>query len=1085
MPYIALAAVRLSRPSNPKDMFTVHQTRKLRATLMSASALTASIFVMAAASEAAAQNVGIGDSAGSNETLDVGAGQTLSGGQAIVGFWGTGTLNVTDGGRVDTNGVGFGLFAAGLEPGALGTINVSGAQSSIIARAFLAIGFGSSGVLSVSDGATARGQEVSIGLNAGSNGTATVTGAGSTLASVGYLSVGLLGNGQLIVSDGAGASSQLGFTIGDRFNGSGQATVTGAGSSLTSSGEAWVGYEGNGELTVSDGGRVSASADMMLGDMARSVGVVTVTGASSTLATGGNLFVGNAGTGTLTVSAGGDTSAARDVWIGNQTGSTGTATVTGVGSTLTAGNLLSVGTAGAGTLTVSAGGSASGQNVVVGHRVGSSGSVIVTGAGSSLTAVGNLELGGYAGDGGGVGGDLTVSNSGAVTANVVIVGNAGVGTAVVDGAGSSLTAINALVVGGTTTWGTLTVSGGGRVTTREMIIGELAGGPGSVTITGAGSTLNATGGITLGQHAGSQGTLTVGAASGASATAAGIVNGNITFGPGSGQLVFNHNTANYAYTGTITDAANGRILFEAGQTTFNTIGTGFTGVSDVRSGAILNLNGSVRGTMNVLAGGELRGAGTIGVLNNAGTLRIGGDNVLGTLNGTSAAFVSGSIFAVDFSGASSDSLVLTGAASIASGSILSVNRPTGGVWKAGDRATFLTAAGGLTGRFTLQNAAPLSAFLSLRDGYTATSAYLEIAQTRDFAAAGLTANQRSAAAGAQSLGSGSALFTSIANIANDAAAQVAFDALSGELHPGVRGVLARDGYRLQQAVIRNGATGEDDAGTRVWGELWTSDGKTDGDGNAERLDHDSVGFIAGADMRVADGWRLGAALGFDEGDVDSGRGAGHADTTRRSVLAYVDGQVNGWNLRGGLGYTDAGVKTRRVAAFASPTGNFNETLAADYDGSVTHAYVDVSYPFAVGDAQLAPFANLSRVSADTDGFAETGGLAALKVAKTSADLTFSTLGVRASEISVAGATLSGSAGWRHASGDRDALGLHALTGGSNFRVQGVEITDSAAVVDLHAEWRPLSNLTVGAGVSYVGASGESDRAARVSLRYSF
>src|SRR5690606_22318783 len=98
----------------------------------------------------------------------------------------------------------------------------------------------------------------------------------------------------------------------------------------------------------------------------------------------------------------------------------------------------------------------------------------------------------------------------------------------------------------------------------------------------------------------------------------------------------------------------------------------------------------------------------------------------------------------------------------------------------------------------------------------------------------------------------------------------------------------------------------------------------------ERVENDSVGLFAGADTHVGGGWRLGATLGYDQGDVTSRRGESQADLTRKTVLAYFDGQAGGWDLRGGLGYTDASIDTRRRAAFASPVVNLNETLTADY-----------------------------------------------------------------------------------------------------------------------------------------------------------
>lgn len=1173
------------------------KTPALRTALMGASALTASVFVMAAAGQVAAQDVVIAGGAGSTETRNTGASQTLSGRYIIVGLLGAGTLNVTDGGVVtstlntvlgDENGatgtltvqgagssvtatdwLGIGHFGRGYmtvsdggaaaagdvslgeNAGSLGVLEVTGIGSSLTSQRFLDVGFRGSGQLSVTNGATAGSlTDVRIGVMAGATGVVTVAGAGSSLSAAGQLRVGDRGAGELTVSGGGTVGAQSGISIGSYASGQGVVTVTGPGSSLTSANWLYVGDEGHGELTVSNGGDVSAQGVIRLGVNASGQGLVTVTGSGSSL-TGSAIYVGSGGSGELTVSNGASVSAANDFVIGDLAGSTGAAMVTGAGSRLEAANQLIVGRNGQGSLVIAEGAQVAAHRLMLGEAGAGVGAVTVTGAGSRIhlaewlqagwegqgdllvTAGGTITAQGANFGGSGVGngaisgagsrldvtdwlhvgwdgrGNLQVAAGGAVTAGLgAVIGNrvGSVGEATVTGAGSTLRSEHSIYVGDSAV-GTLSIADGGQVSARwSVILAQYASGEGAVTVTGAGSALIANniivglagrgeltvanggevGFMDLAVDAGSFGLVSVGGRSGAAAQGAGTLNG-VRFGAGDGLLVFNHNTDGYIFTGGIggTTAGQGRIRFEAGRTRFNTTDFGFTGVSDIYSGAALHLNGALMGTLNVLAGGELSGVGAIGDLNVDGVVRMGGDSTIGTLTGTSANFNAGSLFVVDIAGRMADTLVLSGAANIASGSLLRVVVNPGAVYTAGDRSVILSAAGGLTGRFTLEGGPrALTNFLSLRDGYSATQAYLEVALVRDFATAGVTANQRAAGAGAQSLGAG-ALFNAIANMPNDAAAQVAFDALSGELHPGVRGVISRDGDRLQRVVIRNSLAGEREAGARVWGEAWTSNGRTDGDGNAERLDHDSVGFLAGADTHVGGGWRLGAALGYDQGDVSSDRGSGTADLKRRSILAYADGRLAGWDLRGGLGYTDVSVDTRRLVAFASPAGNFREALAAEYDGSVTHAFVDAGYPFAVGDAQVAPFVNLSRVSVDTDAFSERTGLAALNVNQASADLTFSTLGLRAGGVAFAGAELSGSAGWRHASGDRDAVGVHAFAGGSGFEVRTVQTARSAAVIDLDAQWTPSSNLKLGAGVSYVGGSDQSDFGARLSLRYSF
>ncbi|WP_417425727.1 autotransporter domain-containing protein [Hoeflea sp.] len=124
-----------------------------------------------------------------------------------------------------------------------------------------------------------------------------------------------------------------------------------------------VGLEGTGTLTISDGGEVS-SGQAFVGRDDDGNGTVTITGANSTweIKTGNNLYLGSLGTGatgTLVISNGGKLLLVRGLFasLGAGSGGTGTVTVTGAGSSMDINALLSVGNYGAGTLTVSDGAS--------------------------------------------------------------------------------------------------------------------------------------------------------------------------------------------------------------------------------------------------------------------------------------------------------------------------------------------------------------------------------------------------------------------------------------------------------------------------------------------------------------------------------------------------------------------------------------------------------------------------------------------------------------------------------------------------------------------------------------------------------
>ncbi|MDI4665373.1 autotransporter domain-containing protein, partial [Xanthobacter autotrophicus] len=247
--------------------------------------------------------------------------------------------------------------------------------------------------------------------------------------------------------------------------------------------------------------------------------------------------------GTLNVQSGGSVTGAN-VYIGNTTGSTGTATITGTGSQLTSTTNLIVGSSGTGALTVQNGGNVGSSNVIyVGNNTGSNGT-------------------------------LNVQSGGSVTGASVYIGNnsGSNGSATITGAGSQLTASTSLSVGSSGT-GALTVSDSGAVST--------------------------TGTLTIATFAGSTGTLNIGAAAADPAAAAGTVSASaIQFGAGTGTINFNHTGTAYTFgTGISTTnlATPGSLVFVAGTTTLSGNSNAFAGDTTVTDGT-LNVTGTLGST---------------------------------------------------------------------------------------------------------------------------------------------------------------------------------------------------------------------------------------------------------------------------------------------------------------------------------------------------------------------------------------------------------------------------------------------------------------------------------------------------------
>jgi len=245
-----------------------------------------------------------------------------------------------------------------------------------------------------------------------------------------------------------------------------------------------VGVSGQGEVTVSGGGVLAGTGQVLIGANAGSEGTVTVSGTGSLLSTATQMHVGSSGKGALTITGGATANIGTFLYIGRFAGAEGTVTVSGAGSSLTSGNMIQVGSEGKGSLTIENGATVSNTNVVrIGLTTTGEGSALVRGAGSSWISNNSMTVG-HGGRGA-----LTIQAGGLVRNVDGFVGReaGATGEATVSGAGSTWTNTAALSVGEAGT-GTLTVNGGGKVENTSGSIGSSAGGNGTVTVTGPGST---------------------------------------------------------------------------------------------------------------------------------------------------------------------------------------------------------------------------------------------------------------------------------------------------------------------------------------------------------------------------------------------------------------------------------------------------------------------------------------------------------------------------------------------------------------------------------------------------------------------
>ncbi|MCC6124101.1 MAG: autotransporter-associated beta strand repeat-containing protein [Pirellulales bacterium] len=280
------------------------------------------------------------------------------------------------------------------------------------------IGSSYTGTVTVDSGSELLNSRAFLGHDPGSTGTVTITGSGSKWTIYSLLRVGYFGSGSLNIQAG-GQVNSTDSIVGGNSGSNGMVMVSGIGSMWTNSGDLLVGDTGSGTLTVSDGGTVTvnsglfASLNSLFGN-----GVILTNGAvldvdvlfdathglQKTIAFGTNgainlnqnengvLGAGYKGNGTVII-AQGIVVASVGGYLGYQSGSIGTATVTGTGSKWNNSRSLFIGNLGNGTLNIEAGGQVINSGGVLGYQYGSSGTATVSGDGSQWINSGSLYVG--------------------------------------------------------------------------------------------------------------------------------------------------------------------------------------------------------------------------------------------------------------------------------------------------------------------------------------------------------------------------------------------------------------------------------------------------------------------------------------------------------------------------------------------------------------------------------------------------------------------------------------------------------------------------------------------------------------------
>lgn len=378
---------------------------------LGSSAIAGQLWVGATATNAAlsvtgsltttSATLGFDTSSGGTLTLAGSAAAWNANNNLIVGDSGTGRVNVTGGAHLFTNGAILG-GGAPLNRGT-GTISVDGTGSSWQDAGRVVIGAYGTGTLELTNGGTLSSMGGLVGKEDGSTGTVIIDGLGSSwtatgdgLMGRGVIQIGNLGDGNLTVRNGGSIGSVDGY-VGSEAGSESTAAIIGNGSVWTNSRDFFIGHNDRsvGDVTVSQGGKLSADGNMQIGNLLGATGSLTVTDAGSNVTVGADLNMGWHGNGTLKVLNGASvvtTGATNNILIGNENDAVGQVVVDGQGSQLASAYRIIVGAAGQGTLTLSNGGEISAASGIrIAETAGSVGVLNIGAAsGSPAAAAGTI-----------------------------------------------------------------------------------------------------------------------------------------------------------------------------------------------------------------------------------------------------------------------------------------------------------------------------------------------------------------------------------------------------------------------------------------------------------------------------------------------------------------------------------------------------------------------------------------------------------------------------------------------------------------------------------------------------------------------
>jgi len=315
---------------------------------------------------------------------------------------------------------------------------------------------------------------------------------------------------------------------------------------------------------------------------------------------------------------------------------------------------------------------------------------------------------------------------------------------------------------------------------------------------------------------------------------------------------------------------------------------------------------------------------------------------------------------------------------------------------------------------------------------------------------------------------------------NAAGAQAAFGDLSGEILASTISGLTDDSRHLRNALY--GLTGPEEAGLFVWGSAFGGWGDFDAKAGWSGMKTDHKGLVTGIGYG-GKGFAAALSAGIGNSDFRLGGRSDRAKADSKYLAAHLTyGTGAGFRGAAGLAYGWHDVDTVRTVGFAP----LAQTLESSRDATTLQLFAEAGYDVKAGALALSPFARIAHVRTESDAFVETGGNAALALAKAEQETTFFSLGAKARfNAEQPGFQPYLSAAWNRASGDRGAPALAGFaTGGGSFALIGTLIPKNSAEIEAGFDYSS-GNFRIGAAYSGTLASDRSTHGVRITARVAF